>query len=226
MEIKIDLDIQGIIGTAVNAERMQPIIDKAIAEAIRDAINEATGYRSEFRTELKRQLSEAMPHGLSIDDCAKFQLMLNRAISETVQGENAKTMQAAMTEAMKTMIPDVPARIKLSELISAARHGFRKDNHEAFYAHLEMSNYGGGWLSLDEDESCKDKWRASMRLAFTEKGDVYSLKLDGRDITPKSMPDAVGNFDGLLLSMYVGRTALDLDIDADDVEYAAAENVD
>lgn len=222
MEIMIDLDLPAIIGAAVSAERMQPIIDKAVAEAVKDAIGEATGYRSAFRAELKRQLSEAMPHGLSIDDCAKFQHMLNQAVSEAVGGSNAQAMQAAMRTAIKAVIPDVPERIKLSEFMEAARSGFHKDDHEAFYAHMEMSEYSsGGWLSLDDDENCRDKYRAKMRLAFNGEGDVYSLRLDGRDITPKSLPNAVGNFDGLLLSMYVGRTSLELDIDADDVEYAA-----
>jgi hypothetical protein len=89
-----------------------------------------------------------------------------------------------------------------------------------------MSDYGGGWLYLDGDENCRDKYRADMRLAFTKEGDVYALKLDGRDITPKSLPSAVGGFDGLLLSMYVGRTSLEVDIDDGDVEYAATAKDD
>lgn len=226
MEIKIDLDIPAIIGAAVAAERIQPIVDKAIAEAIKDAINDATGYRSAFREELKRQLAESMPHGLSIDDRAKFQHMLNHAVSEAVRGENANTMKAAMLQATKNVIPYVPERIKLSELMDDARLGFHKDSHEAFYAHLKLWEHGGGILALDSDENCSSEYRASVRIAFNAGGEVYSLKLDGRDITPKSMPDAVGSFDGLLLSMYVGRTSLEQDIDADDVEDAATSKED
>jgi hypothetical protein len=221
MEIKIDLDLPEIIGAAVSAERIQPIVNKAVTEAIKEAINDATGYRSAFREELKRQLKEAMPHGLSIDDCAKFQHMLNQAVSEAVRGENANAMKAAMLVATKSVIPDVPERIKLSDLMDDARGGFHKDDHEAFYAHLKLWDNGGGILSLDSDENCRSEYSASMRIAFNSEGAVYSLKLDGRDITPKSMPDAVGSFDGLLLSMYVGRTSLEQDIDADDVESAA-----
>jgi hypothetical protein len=226
MEIKIDLDLPAIIGAAVAAERIQPIVDKAIAEAIKDAINDATGYRSAFREELRRQLKEAMPHGLSIDDCAKFQHVLNQAVSEAVHGENANAMKAAMLAATKAVIPDVPERIKLSELMDDARSGFHKEDHESFYAHLKLWEYGGGWLSLDSNEDCNSEYRASVRIAFNAEGEVYSLKLDGRDITPKSMPDAVGRFDGLLLSMYVGRTSLEQDIDADDVESAALPKED
>ena len=65
-----------------------------------------------------------------------------------------------------------------------------------------------------------------MRLSITKNGEVYSLKLDGRDITPKSIPDAVGRFDGLLLALYVGRSSIELDMDADEVESAAGEQWD
>lgn len=222
MEIKIELDLPGIIGAAVTAERIQPIVDRAIAEAIKDAISDATGYRSKFRAALKQQLSEAMPHGLEIEDCAKFQQVLNRAITEAVHGENAQTMQAAMQAAAKAVIPKAPERIKLSELVEEARSGFHSE-HEAFYAHLEMSDYGGGALYLDSDDSCRDKYRAKMRIAFTKDGHVYAMRLDGYDLTPKSMPDAIGLFDGLLLSMYVGRTSLEIDINEDEVKSAAAE---
>lgn len=222
MEIKIELDLPGIIGSAVTAERIQPIVDRAIAEAIKDAISDATGYRSKFRAELKEQLSEAMPHGLEIEDCAKFQQVLNRAITEAVHGANAQTMQSAMQGAVKAVIPEVPARIKLSELVEEARGGFSKGKHEAFYAHLKMSDYGGGALYLDSDENCLNKHRASTRIAFNKEGDVYAMRLDGHDLTPKSMPAVIGRFEGLLLSMYVGRTSLELDQDKDDVEAAAA----
>lgn len=226
MEIKIELDLPAIIGAAVSAERVQPLVDKAISEAINDAISDATGYRSAFREELKKQLAEAMPKGLGIDDCAKFQHMLNAAVTDAVQSENAQVIQVALNKVAKSVIPDVPARIKLSQLVEEARSGFHKEKHEAFYAHLELSDYGGGTLFLDSDESHSEKWRADMRISFNKEGEVFALHLDGRDITPKSAPNAIGSFDGLLLSMYVGRTSLEVDCDEGDVESAASEQYD
>lgn len=226
MEIKIELDLPAIIGAAVSAERVQPLVDKAIAEAIKSAISDATGYRSAFSEALKKQLAEAMPNGLGIDDCAKFQHMLNAAVTSAVHDENAQTIGAAMRAAARAVMPDVPPRIKLSELIEAARDGFHKEKHEAFYAHLEMSDAGYGVLFLDSDESMREKYRADMRLQFNKEGEVYALHLNGRDVTPKSTPSAVGRFDGLLLSMYVGRTSLELDCDEDEVAYAARDQSD
>ena len=43
---------------------------------------------------------------------------------------------------------------------------------------------------------------------------------------PKSGPDAIGRFDALLLSLYVGRTTLEIDMDEHDVESAASEQYD
>ena len=226
MEIKIDLDLPSIIAQAVSAERIQPIVEKAIAAAVDSAIRDATDYSSPFRKALETQLKDAMPHGLAIDDVAKFQLMANSAVTEAVMGANAETIKTAIAQGLKSSIPDVPERIKLSELVGKAREAFHKERHEAFYAHYEPSEYGGGWLSLDSDESTSSKYSADMRLSINKNGEVYSLKLDGRDITPKSIPDAAGRFDGLLLALYVGRSSIELDMDADEVESAAGEQWD
>lgn len=228
MEIKIELDLPAIVAQAVSAERIQPIVDKAIAEAVKDAITDATGYRSKFREAMKEQLSEAMPHGLRIDDVAKFQQVLNAAVSSAVQGENAKAVQTAITSAVGSFLPDLPASIKLSDLLQRARDGFHKESHEAFFAELEMSEYsgGGGWLYLDGEESTRGTYSASMRLAFTKEGQVYSLKLDDKVATPMSLPNAVSEFDALLLALYVGRTTLEIDMDEHDVKSAASEQYD
>lgn len=50
---------------------------------------------------------------------------------------------------------------------------------------------------------------------------MYSLKLDSQQLSPSKLPKAISSFQGLLLSMYVGRTSIEIDIDADDVEAAA-----
>lgn len=226
MEIKIDLDLPRIISQAVSAERIQPIVEKAIAAAVDSAIRDATDYSSPFREALKTQLKDAMPHGLAIDDVAKFQHMANAAVTDAVKGANAESIKTAIAQGLKSAIPVVPERIKLSELLEEARGAFHKEKHEAFYAHYQPSEYGGAWLSLDSDESKSSEYRADIRIAFNAKGEAYSLKLDGRDITPKSVPDAVGRFDGLLLSLYVGRSSIELDMDADEVESAAGEQWD
>lgn len=226
MQITIELDLPSIISQAVSAERIQPIVDKAIAEAVGSAIRDATNYSSPFRKALEEQLKEAMPHGLAIDDVAKFQLMANSAVTEAVKGANAETIKTAIAQGLKSSIPDVPERIKLSELIEKAREAFHKDQHEAFYAHYESSEYGGGWLSLDSDESTRSEYSADIRLGINQRGEVFSLKLDGHDITPKSIPDAAGSFDGLLLALYVGRSSIDIDLDSDDVKSAAEAQYD
>jgi hypothetical protein len=226
MEIKIDLDMQSIIAATISAEKIQPLFEKAILDALKSAINDATGYRSKFSEELKRQLSEAMPHGLSIDDVAKFQYMMNAAVTAATHGENAKTINEAMRRATAAVLPEAPTRIKLSQLLEDARGAFHKEDNEAFYAHMELSEYGGGWLYIDESDATKEKYRADIRISFNKEGEVYSLKLDGIDITPKSLPNAVGSFDGLLLSMYVGRTSIEIDLDESGVEYAAQDKID
>lgn len=236
MELIINLEIEAAIEKALTQDVLAPIVEKAVTAAVKDAVEDATGYRSEFREAMKKQLAEALPHGLGVDDVAKFQHVLNAALTSIVQGDNNYTVKTAMDRAVKSVMPDVPERIKLSEFIAEARQGLHKDEHEPFYAYYEASEYGGGWLYLDDNEnpgssyfssSHKDredqKYSADIRLAINKQGEVYSLKLDGVDVTPAKLPNAVGHFDGLLLSMYVGRTSIELDIDDDEVRSLSAE---
>lgn len=154
MEIKINLDLPSIIASAVTAEKLQPLVDKAISSAIQDAIRDATDYSSEFRKEAKRQLAEAMPHGLALDDVVKFQLVLNQALNSAVQGENAAAVHTALRKAVQDFMPAVPEILKLSDLMTAAREGFHKDDDKsAFYAHFEECANGYGCIYLDSDPS-------------------------------------------------------------------------
>jgi hypothetical protein len=242
MEIKINIDLEAAIAAALRPEALQPVLDKHIVGAITGAISDATGYRSEFSTKLKEQVASTLPHGLGVDDVVKFQQVLNAALTRAVQSCNEGAVQVALAKAVATVMPDVPASLKMSDLLAAARDGFHKDSGEAFYAYFEPSSFGendGGWLYLDEDEkpgssgrydayksSESRKYSARHRLAINGSGDVYALRLDGKDITPVSCPDIIGRFDALLMGMYVGRTKLEIDISADDVESAACAQYD
>lgn len=240
MEIKLELDLPDIIAKAVSAERIQPIVEKAISDVVKSAIDEATGYRSDFRKRVTEQLTAALPHGLALDDVAKFQHVLNDAMRKLVHDANNAVVVTAIEQAVKSVMPDVPAAIKMSELIDMARESFHKENSEAFYAYYEPSSYGGGGhLYLDENErpgshSSYDAhldrkgrmYRAKYQLAFNEEGAVYALRLDGKDVLPASRPDVIGRFDAVLMSMYVGRTRIEVDMDDADVESAAGEQWD
>ena len=239
MEIKIELDLPGIIAKSCAAERLQPLIDKAISEALKSAIDDATGYRSEFRKTMSAQLAEALPHGLGADDVAKFQQVLNQAVTRHVHDSNAATVQTAIDKMLRAVMPDVPAVVKLSDFMKDAREGFHKERHEAFYAYWEPSPYGGGHLYLDEDEhpvrsgygsktyDREDmKYSADYCITVNKDGEVYALRLDGKDVTPKSHPDVIGSFDATLMAMYVGRTRLEIDWDDDDVRCAAESQYD
>lgn len=235
MKLEINLDLEAALASALSPEKLSPILDKHIAEAVTTAVRDATGYNSAFSKALKEQLAATLPHGLNLDDVAKFQQVLNHSLAGLVGGMNAEAVNTALRKVAAEALPEVPAVVKLSELLAQCRDGFHKEEHEAFYALWEQNTYGGGWLYLHSDPSPSStmysrtrdreasKYDARYQLAVSDKGEVYALKLDGRQITPASRPDVIGHFDAILMSMYVGRTRLEVDMDADDVESAAAE---
>lgn len=219
MEIKINLDLQEMISNACSAEKLQPIISKAITETVKDAIESATGYRSAFRETLKTQFAEAMPHGLNVSDVVKFQQLMNSAMNDLVLAANNNTIKTAMDAAVEKAFPNLPARIKLSELMKEARSGLHVEEGERFFACYDEGNYGCGHLFLDASDSCRSKHDASIRLSFSkDSGSVYRLKLEGENITPSSRPTVIDRFDSLLMALYVGRSTLEVDIDSDEVE--------
>jgi hypothetical protein len=231
MQFTFELDIHDIIAKATDREKIEPLLDKAITEAIKSAINDATGYRSPFSESLKTQLKEAMPSGLHIADIAKFQQVFNAEITKAVHGANAATVHAALAQVSSNVMPDVPERLKLSELMQMAREGFHKEEHEAFFAELEASEYGSTYIYLDSDENpgssySKGKNGASIRLSLNKEGDVYAMKFNGVDMTPTKTPNVISKFDGILMCMYTGRTMLEVDMDEDDVKAAAEASYD
>lgn len=234
MELKVNIDLEAVVAQAVAPETLQPILDKHITDAIASAIQAATGYRSKFREAVEAQLVEAMPHGLRLDDVAKFQHVLNTALQSAVHGQNSEAVCAALAEAAKAALPEVPPVVKMSELMTAAREGMLySDERKAFYANFEKSSSGGGWLYLDENETPGKgygigggKYSAKYHIAFQHDGSVYALRLGDKQITPASRPDVISHFDAMLMSMYVGRTRLELDMEPDDVESAACEQYD
>ncbi|RYZ14767.1 MAG: hypothetical protein EOO70_07400 [Myxococcaceae bacterium] len=232
MQFTFDLDIQGIVAKATAPEALRPILEKAITKALSDAVDSATGYNSEFRKQLTSQLADAMPHGIGIDDVSKFQHLLNAAISSAVHGANSETIAAAMNKVAGAAMPDVPARVKLSEVIKIARDSFHKNEGEGFYAFFDPSERGGGGhLYLDQDESPGRahgsregrKYDAIHRLAFTDDGVVYALRFDSKDVTVNSRPQVITHLEGLMLSMYTGRTTIEVDIDDDRVQYMSSD---
>lgn len=241
MKLTIELDIEGAIAQALQPEKLQPILDKHITEAIESAIRDSTGYRSPFRKALEEQLSQVMPHGLREADVAKFQHVLNEAVRQAVQCSHEDAVTTALKKAVDLVMPDVPAVMKMSDLVKLAREGFHKGENEAFYAYFESSHYsdGGGRLYLDENEKPGDsvfssshksredrKYQASYQIAFGVDGHVYALRLDGKQITPSARPDIVGSFDAVLMAMYVGRTKLEVDADDEEVAYEASDKSD
>lgn len=239
MDLAIKIDLEAAISAALAPEKLSPILDKYINEAITSAVRDATGYDSDFRKGLKDQMKQALPHGLGIDDVVKFQHVLNASLSDVLRGANGDAINAALKECVDKVMPDVPAELKLSQLIEDARAGFHKKRHEAFYAFWEPSEYssGGGHLYLDSQELPSSgygsgsrrervKYNAEIRLAVTQEGEVYSLKLRGQDITPSSRPDVISRLDSILMAMYVGRTRLIVDMDDDEVESASGEQFD
>jgi hypothetical protein len=228
VQFTFDIDLQAIVDKTMAPENIAPVLEAAIAKAFKSAVDDATGYRSELQEKMKEQLKLALPHGLGIDDVAKFQHVLNAQVTQAVGNLNAEAVRAAMAKVVDKVLPDIPARVKLSELMEMARDGFHKEKHEAFFAELSHGHFGGDhwYLAFDSDENCRGEYSASFRLSVNKDGEVYSMKFDGVDLTPAKTPSVISKFESVLMCLYTGRTTLEKDMDEDDVKSEAEANHD
>lgn len=230
MNITINLDLEAAIQKAVSMERLAPLIDKSLTEAIASAIGSATGYSSEFRKAVEKQLAQALPHGLEIGEIAKFQQVVNQVITDSVQRTNEKTIATALAKVAQLSLTEVPTKVKMSEILKFYRDSLHIEDDEGFFALYEPGEFSLGYLYLsDENHQRKQfsKYSAKVRIGFDKNdGSVFSLALDGKHITPASTPNICGRFEDVALAMYVGRTSLVVDLDADGVEEAALGNSD
>jgi hypothetical protein len=234
--MNITIDFEGALARALQPETINPILDKHIGKAIGDAIEEATGYRSEFRKAVTEQLKEAIPHGLRADDAMKFAHILNTAIQKVVGEANNASITAAINRATSSLLPEIPGSMKLSKFAETMRYGLHKEAHQPFYAYMETSDYGTTYIYFDEDEKPGNnsrysdredmKYRADYRLAVDKDGRVYSLRFEGANVTPASLPNVGGEFDATIMAFYVGRTTLEIDMDDGDLESLSAEQYD
>ncbi|EJN06453.1 hypothetical protein [Herbaspirillum sp. YR522] len=241
MEITLNIDLEAAITGALRPEKLQPILDKHVTDAITSAISDATGYSSEFRKTLSKQLKEVLPHGLGTDDLVKFQHILNQALNSAVSGGNLTLVQTALSQAVLNTLPTMETTVKMSELLTMARDDFSREDGGAFYAYFEESEYdSGGHLYLDRNASpgrsgfgsssnksrAGSKYDADISISFNKEGEAYALKLDGKIVKPTTLPTVISRFDTMLMSLYVGRTRIDIDMDDDDVQDFAREKYD
>ena len=234
LEITLDFDLQKTLNEQLAPERLQPIFQTHISKAITSAIDKATGYNSAFQQKLQQQLTEALPHGMEASSLVKFQHVLNAALQQAVSESHNDTIRTALKQCIANAMPkEMPTKLTITELMQAAREGLNVDD-DPFYAFLENSDSGFHHLYLDRSEnpggsyySSRDsksrKHSAKYKIDFTSEGRVYAMRMDGLNLSPASLPNVISRFESLLMSMYVGRTYLNADIDDDDVQSLAGQ---
>jgi hypothetical protein len=241
--MKFEIDLEGALASALSPEKLSPVLEKHVLEAVNDSLRDATGYGSDFRKALKAQLNELMPHGLALDEVAKFQHLLNAALTRCVMSANTKTIDVAMAALEKEVLPDLPAIIKVTDLMKEARKAFRKEWNEAFYAYFDPPEFKslGGCLYLDDDEEPgvnrfssgyrsgsfdrrNARHQADFRISMDDEGRVYAMKYEGQMLRPSSLPHVQGRFDSILMALYTGRCRVDMEkLDDGDIASLAGE---
>lgn len=220
MELTLNIDIEAAIQAALSPEKIGPAVDKAVSGCVNSAVREVFGYGGAVYRQLEEQFAGLIPHGLNEGDAARFQVVLQNTIRETVVGTNAEAVRLAITQSVNEIIGTEDKALKLSDLLRFYKESLHDDAAE-FHAQLEENAYGGYHLSLNGAplKGYQSKYSCETRLAITEDGRVYSLFHKNEHFTPATFPHAaINEFDVATLSLYVGRRHLVIDMSADEVE--------
>ncbi|KNX77203.1 hypothetical protein DA83_03180 [Pseudomonas sp. 250J] len=217
--MQLDINIEGIVAASVAAalspEKLQPIISKNVESAVNSAIQEQFNWNSPFKKLLEESLAGAMP--TKIAGLGRYGDLVLKTVSAMINDYQEQALRQTITEKLAKVLEPLPARIKLSELIDQLTRAFEdshlRDDSEAPTFIIEKgtgySSTSEYWhLYADANEGV-DKYSCQVQMAFTGKGECYSLRVGETDMKKSLIIGSAYGAEALVLNLYTGGTKVE-----------------
>ncbi len=228
--MQINLNIEEIITQSISAalapERLQALIEKQVGEVADKAIKSAFDTYGDFYKTVSTAVKTLIPHEVSLNGAANWNLAISQHIAQRLATVNDQRIAQAINPMLDKLLATPPAELKVSELVAKAveywgeEYGERRDGRPTISIEKSSGSTHGYWsLHLDEEED-KSRYSCAIQLRANDKGEVYSLKVNERDIKTSKFAGPFFNFEAYLFQLYTGGTKLMLDEeDFSDVRY-------
>lgn len=158
-------------------------VQAKIGESVSSAVE--TAFRS--YGDVGKQIEKAVINALNIGDrldvpaYGNMVMAVLRAKMDQVLGELvSKRLAAEMDEILSL----APKEVKLSKVVEAMIEDIELSDRYGSYAtcRVEESSSVSGYFHIELDpEERKERYRTALRIAVNDKGEIYSLTIDGKD---------------------------------------------
>ena len=242
MELNINLEstVSAALESALNPDRVRDIIETAVKKTVDHAIDQAFRPYGEFGKTVEKAIATLMPHSLDMEGVSGFNDLILKVIAKRVQEVGDERIEQALLPTLNKLLAPAPAELKLSDLVQTMLDEwgdhYRRDGSEKPTIIVERSDSivsasGYHHIYLDpKDQSSSygsSKYACRVQIDITGQGDVYSLKVDGKDIKEQLFAGPMYDFDRYVFHLYTGKTKIIVDrTDFDDVYYSGSESDD
>lgn len=219
--------IQKVITDMSNDGRLEKMVTASVEKMVSGAITSALESYSGFGRELNEQVKDALHFDVKLLGLAGY----NETVMQIVKAKlsSAVNIQGAekISEQIDGILSDVPAEIKLSELVEEFKQHCNDypgvDCGDKVSCEVEVRN-GYGTVTLMPHEKQRGI-RKSITLQYDpEKNNVYGFSIGSEDYSKKIFANCRYGFQKLLFGLYACRAKLIIDEDQVDEYFHDEDN--
>jgi hypothetical protein len=210
----------------------QQLQDGALEKALKNKIDElfdncvrdAFGYNSDIRKALESTIKNAIsPNLTNLGTFPKYhQLVMSSITNAATKFQNEK-LQAVIDKELEAVFKEIPEKLTLTWILEQIKLETQEKEGEEFESgelalFIKTSSCGYSHIYIGREEGMS-YYSCEYQIDITDKGEIYSLKIDGND---KGNPLTVGNlysFQKLLFNAYVMKSTIILDKGTEAYEY-------
>lgn len=199
---------------------IEKIIEEKISKTVDSILDSALKSYSDFGKDLEKTIKDGLKVDLKKLDLLEYNHIILAIIKKKLDHSVLTVGKERLEKEMEELLASPPAEVKLSALVEMLKEGADDRSGSECTCIVEGSiSDGWGHVYLDKNDD-KDKHQCDYRLAYTDKGEVYSIHIDGRDPKESLFIGPLYGFERSLFQMYVAKTRLIVDRDDVDTYYS------
>ena len=219
MTFNLEETVSKAVQDAIGSGALEKLVQEQVSKAVTDVFEKQFGYRTPFREALDKALTTALQFDPSEFDVQRYQLLVRNMVKQKIEEKMNAELAAEMEGLLKDIFDtDVPAEIKLSELVKAyiEKKNDDYDRGGADRVNSRVETSASGYTSVSFHPNGKKSLTYSSEYEITihsnKEGEVYHIALPGiRDPKKDLILHNFDAFERLVIGLYMRKSKLILD---------------
>ncbi|SFV31455.1 hypothetical protein SAMN05216456_1346 [Devosia crocina] len=206
--------ISKAVAAKLDAAFVEKEVEARVARLVTDAVDSALRSYSKTGKLIQEKVEEALEvPGL---DLPSYGQVVATMLKAQIEARVAELVAGRLAEDVDALLKLAPKTIKLSKI---AEEMLKEHDNEAWgdliTVIVERSDYGGTWISLDEQTHYEDrqKYETRHRLLVSSNGTISALTVDKRDIKNTQHYGPIYGLAQRLRAYYAAQTIIEIDED-------------